>query len=92
MAKYRNHDRRKVLLSKQYGEHVYAMTSEKLHNKGEIAEELAARDITISLLIEALDDLLETCELNGMHDDKTYQRNKEICARFLATKAAGAWR
>ena len=27
---------------------------------------------------EALDDLLELCELHGMHDDKTYQASKRI--------------
>ena len=40
-------------------------------------EYLAAREI--ERLIEALDDLLETCELNGMHGDKTYQRSKAVC-------------
>lgn len=30
------------------------------------------------LLLNALDDLLETCELNGMHEDKTYQICKAI--------------
>ena len=48
MTKYRNHDALAVLESAQYGEHVHAMTSEALHDKGEIAEELAARDMEIA--------------------------------------------
>lgn len=34
----------------------------------------------IKRLQEALDDLLETCEMNGMHDDHVYQRCKAIHA------------
>lgn len=33
----------------------------------------------IAILIYALDDLLETCELNGMHDDAAYKRSKAVC-------------
>ncbi len=70
MTKYRNHDRRKVLLSKQYGEHIYAMTSEELHDKGDIAEELAARDIEISEYRELLRELLvQLCENPGIRED-----------------------
>lgn len=54
MTKYRNHDERTVLLSQQYGEHVSAMTTEELHGKAEIAEELAARDIEIARLRKGL--------------------------------------
>lgn len=48
MTKYRNHDPRSVLLAPQYGEHVSAMTMERLHDKSEIAEELAARDLEMA--------------------------------------------
>ena len=48
MTKYRNHDPRSVLLAPQYGEHVSAMTRERLHDKAEIAEELAARDLEMA--------------------------------------------
>lgn len=46
-----------VLRSPQYTQHVMAMTAEKLHDKGDIAEELAARDIEIAILREALEKI-----------------------------------
>ncbi len=61
--KYRNHDTRAVLLSKQYCEHVAAMTVEALHGKCDIAEELAARDLELARMqhrIERLRGMLKT--------------------------------
>ena len=50
MKRYRNHTPREVLLSPHYAKHVSAMTGEALHSKGEIAEELAWRDMQIEQL------------------------------------------
>jgi len=45
MSEYRNHNSREVLLHPAYCKHASAMTAEKLHSKGDIAEELALRDM-----------------------------------------------
>jgi hypothetical protein len=59
MTKYRNHKHpMAVLESPQYAAHVMAMTAEALHDKSEIAEELAARDIEIDKLKAAIARLL----------------------------------
>lgn len=50
MAEYRNHDPLAVMKTEYYGRHVAAMTAEDLHGKGEIAEELAFRDMEIATL------------------------------------------
>ena len=44
----------------------------------EAADEIAATEALLAMYREALDDLLELCELHGMHDDKTYQASKRI--------------
>lgn len=56
--KYRNYESIEDL--RFYIDHVSAMTGEKLHNKGEIAAELAFRD---ELLEDALKQLLEANEV-----------------------------
>lgn len=48
--RYREHNSREVLLNPLYGLHVQAMTAEDLYGKGEIAEELAWRDMEIERL------------------------------------------
>jgi hypothetical protein len=59
-----------VLRSPQYSQHVMAMTAEKLHDKGDIAEELAARDIEIAEYRELLRELLvQLCENPGIRED-----------------------
>ena len=57
VPKYRNHNTRDVLLSQHYGEHVSAMTTEGLHGKGEIAQELAARDLEIARIRQRIECL-----------------------------------
>ena len=71
MTKYRNHKHpMAVLRSPQYSQHVMAMTAEKLHDKGDIAEELAARDIEIAEYRELLRELLvQLCETPGSRED-----------------------
>ena len=71
MTKYRNHKHpMAVLRSPQYSQHVMAMTAEKLHDKGDIAEELAARDIEIAEYRELLRELLvQLCENPGIRED-----------------------
>lgn len=44
MGRYRNYSKEWLFKSKHYGEHVSAMTGEKLHSKSDIAAELAWRD------------------------------------------------
>jgi len=47
---YRQHASIDVLPHSDYIKHISAMTAEKLHDKGEIAEELAVRDMRIKEL------------------------------------------
>lgn len=54
MDMYRNYDEDKLMDSDSYGDHVHAMTSEGLHSKAEIADELAVRDDRIKELETAL--------------------------------------
>ncbi len=68
---YRNHKPRDVLVSKHYGKHVSAMTAEDLHGKGEIAEELAARDIEIERLRAELAALKQQAATRGSKDGWT---------------------
>lgn len=66
MTKYRNHKHpMEVLRSPQYTQHVMAMTAEKLHDKGDIAEELAARDIAIARAHEAIAALVKFHQADG---------------------------
>lgn len=64
---YRNHTSRDVLLSPHYAKHISAMTSEGLHSKAEIAEELAVRDKRIADLeaqlsaLQAGEPVAEAC-------------------------------
>ena len=52
--RYREHESLTVLKNPLYGLHVQAMTIESLRNKGEIAEELAWRDMQIADLKDQL--------------------------------------
>lgn len=45
---------------------------------GECAAEIHRIEQQVAELVEALDALLETCELHGLHDDKTYQSSKAV--------------
>jgi len=48
-------------LEPYYSRHVAAMTEEELHSKGEIAAELAVRDMEIERLRAALRQIVEVC-------------------------------
>lgn len=50
MSEYRKHNQLDVLVTSHYVKHVAAMTNEGLCGKGEIAEELAVRDMEIERL------------------------------------------
>ncbi|KXJ61664.1 MAG: hypothetical protein AXW14_08620 [Alteromonas sp. Nap_26] len=67
MNKYRNYSEDWLLSSKDYGEHVSAMTSEKLHSKSDIAAELAWRDEQLTKTNERVKELER--ELKESDDD-----------------------
>ena len=62
MSEYRNHNSTKVLCSQHYYKHVSAMTGEDLYSKGEIAEELAFRDMERDRLVAENAELIEVLE------------------------------
>lgn len=62
MTLYRNHDPMPVLKSEHYGRHVAAMTREDLYSKGDIAEELALRDMEIERLSKVNESLMYLLE------------------------------
>lgn len=70
---YRKHESRKVLLDQHYCLHVQAMTAEALHDKGEIAEELAWRDIQIEQLLRAIELHKERREFPDTEDLRLYK-------------------
>lgn len=51
-----------------FSKHLMHMTSEELHNKADIAAELAHRDIIIDELVDALNKCTETLSTVEMND------------------------
>lgn len=69
MSKYRNYSKDWLYSSKAFGEHVSAMTREKLHSKSDIAAELAWRDDQIAKANERVKELSEALEWSlGCHN------------------------
>ena len=62
MSEYRNHNSTKVLCSQHYYKHVSAMTGEDLYSKGEIAEELAFRDMERDRLVAENAEMIKALE------------------------------
>jgi predicted nucleic acid-binding protein len=67
MMEYGKHNFLEVLESADYGKHVSAMTTEDLHSKAAIAEELAWRDIQITRLTAQNEMLVAALEKAAVH-------------------------
>ena len=73
MSKYKNYDTEWLLSSATYGEHVSAMTKEELHNKSDIAAELAWRDEQLAKANERVAEL-ESYNVRLANESHEYQQ------------------
>lgn len=76
-----------------YLRHASAMTGEGLHEKCDIAAELGYRDMIIDNLCDALEDLLQICEIRSSYSGRqptlTEYNSAKDNARATLAKARG---
>ena len=92
MTQYRKHNLNDVEFDEIYMKHLSSMTTEELHSKGDIASELACRDLQIkrlmNIFIEVLDDYKDACsewcgEARAYGEETIYRAEKVLSKNGL---------